>query len=134
MSTEESTPISSLQNDNSNDNQDINDIINKIEKDNEAPKENPNLVQQEQKSFEEINNQEDDEEEYSMFDVIYNEISYPILVAVIYIILSFTQIDDLLCMYIKFICKDTGEMNIFGVILKSIFAAILFYIFGKYVV
>lgn len=129
MSNEESTPISSLQN--QNENQDINDIINKIEKDNELPKTTPQPVKKEQSQ--EIEEQEE-EYEYSIFDVIYNEVSYPILVAVIYIILSFTKLDDLMCMYIKFICNDTGEMNMFGVFLKSILAGLLFYIFGKYVV
>lgn len=127
MSNEESTPISSLK----NENQDINEIINKIEKDNELPKTTPQPVKQEQ--TQDIEEQEE-EYEYSMFDLIYNEVSYPILVAVIYVALSFTQLDDLMCLYIKFICNDTGEMNMFGVILKSVLAALLFYLFGKYVV
>tara|TARA_B100001123_G_C15288552_1_gene1016572 strand:+ start:315 stop:704 length:390 start_codon:yes stop_codon:yes gene_type:complete len=123
-----STPITSLNNDN---NKEINDIVNKIERDNDAPKSQPQKVV----NNEEIQNQNVEEEyEYSMYDMIYNEISYPILVAVIFVLLSLTQLDDLLCLYIKFICNDSGEMNFLGVILKSVLAAILFYIFGKYVV
>ena len=138
MDNESSTPISSLSNNNDNVNNDnnknINEIINKIEKDNEqikqeVPQQNDNSSQK----VEEVIEDYPEEESYSVFDMIYNEVSYPILVAVIYVILSFTKLDDLMCTYIKFICNETGDINFFGTLLKSIIL-LLFYIFGKYVV
>ncbi len=69
-----------------------------------------------------------------MYDVIYNEVSYPLLVIVLFIMLSIPQVDSMLCSYISFICSDSGDINFFGILLKSLVMGILFYILGKYVV
>ena len=75
-----------------------------------------------------------EEPNYTMYDVIYNEVSYPLLVIVLFIMLSIPQVDSMLCSYISFICSDSGDINFFGILLKSLVMGILFYILGKYVV
>jgi hypothetical protein len=130
-----STSIDNLKDDPKNNSQEIDNIINQIQQDNSQIKQDdvqmPQMPQMPQEYEEETQHEE---QEYTMYDVIYNEVSYPLLVIVLFILLSIPQIDTLLCSYISFICNDSGDMNIFGVIFKSLIMGMLFYIFGKYVV
>ena len=140
---ENSTSIQNLKEEqpSQNNSQEIDNIINQIEQDNstvtqELPEQIPLQVPEENKAtpIEEYEQQDNTYEAPSMYDIIYNELSYPVLVIVLFIILSFPQLDSLLCSYISFICSESGEINFFGILLKSLLMGILFYIFGKYVV
>jgi len=132
-----STPITNLNKMNDSKEMDnskeIDNIINQIQKDNESIKNEPQFEQLPD-VYEENNEQETEEPEYTVYDMIYNEVSYPILVMVLFVILSLPQLDNILCGFINFICSDDGTINIFGILLKSLIMGILFYIFGKYVV
>ena len=132
-----STPITNLNETNDSKEMDnskeIDNIINQIQKDNESIKNEPQFEQQPE-VYEEHNEQEIEDSEYTVYDMIYNEVSYPILVMVLFVILSLPQLDNILCGLIHFICSEEGTINIFGILLKSLIMGILFYIFGKYVV
>ena len=132
-----STPITNLNKMNDSKEMDnskeIDNIINQIQKDNESIKNEPQF-EQHPDIYEENNEKEIEEPEYTVYDMIYNEVSYPILVMVLFVILSLPQLDNILCGFINFICSDDGTINIFGILLKSLIMGILFYIFGKYVV
>ena len=136
---ENSTSINNLKDDsdvkdNSNE---IDNIINQIQRDNSQVKQEE--VQMPQYHADNVEDDTMDENvyedsNYTTYDVIYNEVSYPLLVIVLFILLSIPQVDTLLCSYISFICSESGDMNFFGILLKSLLIGILFYIFGKYVV
>ena len=129
---ENSTSIQNLKDDTKNNSEEIDNIINQIQQDSSKLKEQmppQQMPPQEMPAQEEITY-----EEPSTYDVIYNEVSYPLLVIVLFIILSIPQLDSLLCSYISFICSESGDINFFGILLKSLLMGILFYIFGKYVV
>lgn len=132
-----STPITNLNEKNDSKEMDnskeIDNIINQIQNDNESIKKEPQF-EQPPDLYEEHNEQEIEEPEYTVYDVIYNEVSYPILVMVLFVILSLPQLDKVLCGFINFICSEEGTINIFGILLKSLIMGMLFYIFGKYVV
>ena len=124
-----------------NNSEEIDNIINQIQQDNIQIKEgnttktNDEIVSEEQSGNNEIyQEQEYQEQEYTMYDVIYNEVSYPILVIVLFILLSIPQVDSMLCSYISFVCSESGDLNLYGILLKSLVMGLLFYIFGKYVV
>ena len=133
-----STSIDNLKDEPKNNSQEIDNIINQIQHDNSQIKQDdvqmPQTPQMNQMPQEYEEETQHEEQEYTMYDVIYNEVSYPLLVIVLFILLSIPQIDTLLCSYISFICNDSGDMNIFGVIFKSLIMGMLFYIFGKYIV
>jgi len=129
---ENSTSIQNLKDDTKNNSEEIDNIINQIQQDSSKLKEQmppQQIPPQEIPAQEEITY-----EEPSTYDVIYNEVSYPLLVIILFIILSIPQLDSLLCSYISFICSESGDINFFGILLKSLLMGILFYIFGKYVV
>ena len=140
---ENSTSINNLKNEGVKDNsQEIDNIINQIQRDNshikqeEIPMKEQIPQQQEYQEYQDENQDENQYEESNdmMYDVIYNEVSYPLLVIVLFILLSIPQLDTLLCSYISFICSESGDMNFFGILFKSLLMGILFYIFGKYVI
>ena len=121
--------------------QEIDNIINQIQQDNfqikqgNTTKTNDKIDSEEQSGNNEVyQEQEYQEQEYTIYDVIYNEVSYPILVIVLFILLSIPQVDSMLCSYISFVCSESGELNLYGILLKSLVMGLLFYIFGKYVV
>jgi hypothetical protein len=138
------TSIDALKQDSGKSNsQEIDNIINQIQQDNtqikqgddgEPEQQNNEQQNNEQQNNEQQNNEQYEESDYTMYDVIYNEVSYPLLVIVLFIILSIPQIDSMLCSYISFICSESGDINFFGILLKSLIMGILFYIFGKYIV
>jgi hypothetical protein len=143
---ENSTSINNLKDDsgvkdNSNE---IDNIINQIQRDNSQVKQdgasmNEQMPQYHADNIDDTGGNSIDENvyedsSYSTYDVIYNEVSYPLLVIVLFILLSIPQVDTLMCSYISFICSDSGDMNFFGTLLKSLLIGILFYFFGKYVV
>ncbi len=137
---ENSTSINNLKDEGVKDNsQEIDNIINQIQRDNsqikqeQIPMKAPNPQQVDYQDETQYENQ-DEESNYTMYDIIYNEVSYPLLVIVLFILLSLPQLDTLLCCYISFICSESGDMNFFGILFKSLLMGILFYIFGKYVV
>lgn len=137
---ENSTSINNLKDEGVKDNsQEIDNIINQIQRDNsqvkqeEIPMKEPSPQQVEYQNETQYETQ-DEESNYTMYDIIYNEVSYPLLVIILFILLSLPQLDTLLCSYISFICSESGDMNFFGILFKSLLMGILFYIFGKYVV
>lgn len=124
-----------------NNSKEIDNIINQIQQDNiqikqgNTTKTNDEIASEEQSGNNEVyQEQEYEEQEYTMYDVIYNEVSYPILVIVLFILLSIPQLDSMLCSYISFVCSESGDLNLYGILLKSLVMGLLFYIFGKYVV
>ena len=117
-----------------NNSQEIDNIINKIQQDNFQIKQEHTIKPNQEITEEQLENNEEYQEEYTMYDVIYNEVSYPLLVIVLFILLSIPQIDSMLCSYISFICSESGNLNLYGILLKSLVMGLLFYIFGKYVV
>lgn len=123
-----------------NNSEEIDNIINQIQQDNIQIKEGNTTKMNDTNTEEQVENNEDYEEqeyqeqEYTMYDVIYNEVSYPILVIVLFILLSIPQLDSMLCSYISFVCSESGVLNLYGILLKSLVMGLLFYIFGKYVV
>ena len=137
---ENSTSINNLKNEGVKDNsQEIDNIINQIQRDNSQIKHEEipmkdQIPQQQQYQDENQDENQYEESNYTMYDVIYNEVSYPLLVIVLFILLSIPQLDNLLCSYISFICSESGDINFFGILFKSLLMGILFYIFGKYIV
>jgi hypothetical protein len=139
---ENSTSINNLKDDSGvkDNSHEINNIINQIQRDNSQVKQDgaPMKEQMPQYHADNVDDVMDEnvyeDSNYTTYDVIYNEVSYPLLVIVLFILLSIPQIDTLLCSYISFICSESGDMNFFGTLLKSLLIGILFYIFGKYVV
>lgn len=133
---EKATSINNLNQDGEKSNsQEIDNIINQIQQDNIQIKQEE-TKEPEQQIYEQQAENDDqyEEQSYTMYDIIYNEVSYPLLVIVLFILLSIPQIDSMLCSYISFICSESGDINFFGILLKSLIMGILFYIFGKYVV
>ena len=109
-----------------NNSEEIDNIINQIQQDNIQIKQGNTTKMNDTNTEEQVGNKEDYEEqeyqeqEYTMYDVIYNEVSYPILVIVLFILLSIPQLDSMLCSYISFVCSESGELNLYGILLKSL--------------
>ena len=123
-----------------NNSEEIDNIINQIQQDNiqikqgNTTKNNDVITEEQVGNNQDYQEQEYQEQEYTMYDVVYNEVSYPILVIVLFILLSIPQVDSMLCSYISFVCSESGDLNLYGILLKSLVMGLLFYIFGKYVV
>ena len=129
------TQESNMDSSQKNNSKEIDNIINQIQQDNNQIKQGATANLNEMVENEQVENDEEyQEQEYTMYDVIYNEVSYPILVIVLFILLSIPQVDSMLCSYISFVCAETGDLNLYGILLKSLLMGLLFYIFGKYVV
>lgn len=134
---EKATSINNLNQDGGekNNSQEIDNIINQIQQDNIQIKQKETKEPEQQIYEQQVeDNDQYEEQNYTVYDIIYNEVSYPLLVIVLFILLSIPQIDSMLCSYISFICSESGDINFFGILLKSLIMGILFYIFGKYIV
>jgi|TARA_R110002074_G_scaffold325558_1_gene495864 hypothetical protein len=142
---ENSTSIKNLEDNVQDNSKEIDNIINQIQQDNShiqsTPQQDKSVNKKEVLNEQEFKYEDEDEDEsqyeepnYTMYDVIYNEVSYPLLVIILFIMLSIPQVDSMLCSYISFICSDSGDINFFGILLKSLLMGLLFYILGKYVV
>ena len=140
---ENSTSIKNLEDNVQDNSKEIDNIINQIQQDNShiqsTPQQDKSVNKKEVLNEQEFKYEDEDESQYeepnyTMYDVIYNEVSYPLLVIILFIMLSIPQVDSMLCSYISFICSESGDINFFGILLKSLIMGILFYIFGKYIV
>jgi len=140
---ENSTSIKNLEDNVQDNSKEIDNIINQIQQDNShiqsTPQQDKSVNKKEVLNEQEFKYEDEDESQYeepnyTMYDVIYNEVSYPLLVIILFIMLSIPQVDSMLCSYISFICSDSGDINFFGILLKSLLMGLLFYILGKYVV
>jgi hypothetical protein len=90
---------------------------------------NPNIQINEEQYMDpsqyEMMQQEPEMEELSLVQKLTNEIKIPIIVAVLFVILSLPQFNQLLTRFVPRFLSETGEMNLMGLGAKAAIIAIL---------
>jgi len=67
-------------------------------------------------------------------DKIKKDIKSPIIVSLLYLVLSSPQVNDLIkSLNISFILEESGELNYYALIIKALIIGILYYLLNKYV-
>jgi hypothetical protein len=69
----------------------------------------------------------DQEPELSLVQKITSEVKLPLIVAVLFVILSLPQFNRLLTRFLPKLLAETGELNMMGLLAKGIILAILFF-------
>jgi hypothetical protein len=65
--------------------------------------------------------------ELSLTDKIINQIKLPIVVAVLFVLLSLPQFNRILTKFVPRLLAETGELNMMGLLAKAIILAVLFF-------
>jgi hypothetical protein len=101
----------------------------------------PNYVPMQQQNVDYIRNSEETSDmiddynrsvhQSDSLDDIYNEIQTPLLLAVLYFLFQLPFFQKLLFFYMPFIFSQDGNLNINGLIFKSVLFGLLFYILDK---
>jgi hypothetical protein len=73
------------------------------------------------------------ETELSFTDKIMMELKLPLLVALLVFLSNFNMLNTLLVKYIPRVIGSDGNMNIYGLLLKSVLAGLLFFVVKKFV-
>lgn len=69
-----------------------------------------------------------------IMDKIKKDIKSPIIVSLLYLVLSSPQVNDLIkSLNISFILEESGELNYYALIIKALIIGILYYLLNKYV-
>jgi len=75
-----------------------------------------------------------DIEPEDMLEKIKKDIKSPIIVSLLYLVLSSSQVNELIkSLNIGFILEESGELNYYALIIKALIVGILYYLFNKYV-
>ena len=75
-----------------------------------------------------------DIEPEDMLDKIKKDIKSPIIVSLLYLVLSSPQVNELIkSLNIGFILEESGELNYYALIIKALIVGILYYLLNKYV-
>jgi hypothetical protein len=69
--------------------------------------------------------QQEPEHELTLVQKLTNEIKIPIIVAVLFVILSLPQFNQILTKFVPRFLSETGEMNLMGLAAKAAIIAIL---------
>jgi hypothetical protein len=89
---------------------------------------NPNLRIQEEPYMMEQNQYEmmqEQEPELSLVDKIRNQMTIPIIVAVLFVVLSLPQFNKLLTRFFPRFLSESGDMNMMGLAVKALILAVL---------
>lgn len=89
---------------------------------------NPNLRIQEEPYMMEQNQYEmmqEPEPELSLVDKIKNQMTIPIMVAVLFVVLSLPQFNKLLTKFFPRFLSESGDMNMMGLAVKALIMAVL---------
>ena len=73
------------------------------------------------------------EPELSLVQKITSEVKLPLIVAVLFVILSLPQFNRLLTRFVPKLLAETGELNMMGLLAKGIILAILFFAIKHFV-
>ena len=69
-----------------------------------------------------------------IMDKIKKDIKSPIIVSLLYLVLSSPQVNDLIkSLNVSFILEESGELNYYALIIKALIIGILYYLLNKYV-
>lgn len=75
-----------------------------------------------------------DIEPEDMLEKIKKDIKSPIIVSLLYLVLSSPQVNELIkSLNIGFILEESGELNYYALIIKALIVGILYYLLNKYV-
>lgn len=89
---------------------------------------NPNLRIQEEPYMMEQNQYEmmqEQEPELSLIDKIRNQMTIPIIVAVLFVVLSLPQFNKLLTRFFPRFLSESGDMNMMGLAVKALILAVI---------
>jgi hypothetical protein len=73
------------------------------------------------------------EPELSLVEKITSEVKLPLIVAVLFVILSLPQFNRVLTRFVPKLLAETGELNMMGLLAKGIILAILFFAIKHFV-
>ena len=77
--------------------------------------------------------EQEPEHELSLVEKITSEIKLPLIVAVLFVILSLPQFNRVLTKFVPRLLAETGELNMMGLLAKGIILAILFFAIKHFV-
>lgn len=70
----------------------------------------------------------------NILDKVKKDIKSPLIISILYMLLSMPQINNLIkSLDISFILDDSGELNIYALVIKALLIGILYYLINKYV-
>jgi hypothetical protein len=70
----------------------------------------------------------------NILDKVKKDVKSPLIVSILYMLLSMPQINNLIkSLEISFILDDSGELNIYALVIKALVVGILYYFINKYV-
>lgn len=102
-----------------------------ISKPNYVPK-NEDYIQNIYESYDDIkDSQRRKQNKQDSLEVLYDEMQTPLLLCVLYFIYQLPSFNNILSKYIKSIFKTDGNLNIYGLITKSVLFAITYYSLDK---
>lgn len=65
-------------------------------------------------------------------DLAITELKTPMLVFVLYLVLNFSKVDNLVGQYVPKLVGMDGNLNMFGLVFKALMMAVLFYVLKKF--
>jgi hypothetical protein len=102
-----------------------------ISKPNYIPK-NEDYITNIYETYEDMNeNQRKKKNKQDSLEVLYDEMQTPLLLSVLYFIFQLPSFNNILSKYIKSIFKTDGNLNIYGLITKSVLFALSYYSLDK---
>lgn len=102
-----------------------------ISKPNYIPK-NEDYITNMYETYEDMNeNQRKKKNKEDSLEVLYDEMQTPLLLSVLYFIFQLPSFNNILSKYIKSIFKTDGNLNIYGLITKSVLFALSYYSLDK---
>lgn len=96
---------------------------------------NPNVQMQQEQFMDDMHmeqpqymyDMQEPEQELSLVEKITNQVKFPIIVAVLFVILSLPQFNRMLTKFVPRFLAETGEINMIGLLAKAILLAILLF-------
>ena len=73
-------------------------------------------------------------ESENILDKVKKDVKSPLIVSILYMLLSMPQINNLIkSLDISFILDDAGELNIYALVIKALVVGVLYYFINKYI-
>ena len=70
----------------------------------------------------------------NILDKVKKDVKSPLIVSILFMLLSMPQINNLIkSLDISFILDDSGELNVYALVIKALLVGILYYLINKYV-
>lgn len=129
------TPVEQLRDDEQPTSQVVKNILNEMETENVKDVKNQDNTEQyyDSPQQESYDSYEEYEQPLSFTDKLLREMKMPLLVVLLVFLSNFGYLNKLLVQYVPRIIGNDGNMNMYGLLLKAVFAGFLFFVVKKFI-